>query len=55
MIEVISYIGQFTGIARHTNNRFNHFETKKGFANDFLTNPGHLAVAQDVRVKKSRI
>ena len=55
MIEIILDIDQFTGIAWHTNTIFNHFEAKKGSANDFLTNPGHLAVAQDVRVQKFRI
>ena len=51
----LRFIGQITESAWHTNNRFNHFEAKKGSANDFLTIPGHLAVAQDVRVQKFRI
>ena len=55
MNEIILDIGQFTGIAWHTNTIFNHFEAKKGSTDEFLNNPGHLAVAQDVRVQKFRI
>ena len=49
MINTVRFIGQITESAWHTNNRFNHFEAKKGSTDKFLSNPGHLEVAQDVR------
>ena len=54
-VYTVWFIDQITKSAWHTNNRFNHFEAKKGSTDEFLNNPGHLAVVQDVRVQKFRI